>query len=183
MKKLIITTFAAVLGIAANAAMASWDVDTIYTRGTADNATGYLVYFVDADLYSATKAKTDLGNADFAFLANAAQAWEANDLVDDGYVDGVTASVYGNGVDVNGYLVIFDAATTGAATYAYVSDTASGATTALGGMAMLSFDDAQLADMQTASNWTSLGSPVPEPTSGLLLLLGMAGLALKRKRA
>ena len=26
-------------------------------------------------------------------------------------------------------------------------------------------------------------SPVPEPTSGLLLLLGMAGLALKRKRA
>ena len=26
-------------------------------------------------------------------------------------------------------------------------------------------------------------TPVPEPTSGLLLLLGMAGLALKRKRA
>ena len=26
-------------------------------------------------------------------------------------------------------------------------------------------------------------SPVPEPTSGLLLLLGVAGLALKRKRA
>ena len=26
-------------------------------------------------------------------------------------------------------------------------------------------------------------SPVPEPTSGLLMLLGMAGLALKRKRA
>ena len=31
---------------------------------------------------------------------------------------------------------------------------------------------------QTASNWQA----VPEPTSGLLLLLGMAGLALKRKR-
>ena len=27
------------------------------------------------------------------------------------------------------------------------------------------------------------GQPVPEPTSGLLLLLGMAGLALKRKCA
>ena len=37
---------------------------------------------------------------------------------------------------------------------------------------------------QTASNWTAIGgSSVPEPTSGLLLLLGMAGLALKRKRA
>ena len=32
---------------------------------------------------------------------------------------------------------------------------------------------------QNASNW----QVVPEPTSGLLLLLGVAGLALKRKRA
>ena len=32
---------------------------------------------------------------------------------------------------------------------------------------------------QTASNWAA----VPEPTSGLLMLLGMAGFALKRKRA
>lgn len=34
---------------------------------------------------------------------------------------------------------------------------------------------------QDASNWQS--SAVPEPTSGLLMLLGMAGLALRRKRA
>ena len=32
---------------------------------------------------------------------------------------------------------------------------------------------------QNASNWAA----VPEPTSGLLMLLGLAGLALKRKRA
>lgn len=32
---------------------------------------------------------------------------------------------------------------------------------------------------QTAGNWQS----VPEPTSGLLMLLGLAGLALKRKHA
>ena len=35
----------------------------------------------------------------------------------------------------------------------------------------------------TASSWQSMTASVPEPTSGLLLLIGMAGLALKRKRA
>ncbi len=179
MKKLIMAAVAAILGITANAAVATWDVDTIYSYGTSDNATGYLVYFVDAGLYGASSAKTDLGNANFAFLDNTAQAWVADYTTDDGYVEGTTGSVYGNSATVNGYLVIFNSDTTATATYAYVSDVASGATTAMGGAAVLSFDDTQLAGMQTAGNWTA----VPEPTSGLLLLLGMAGLALKRKRA
>ena len=33
------------------------------------------------------------------------------------------------------------------------------------------------------AGWTQIASPVPEPTSGLLLLLGVAGMALRRKRA
>ena len=37
----------------------------------------------------------------------------------------------------------------------------------------------------SSATWTSVGgsSPVPEPTSGLLMLLGVAGLALRRRRA
>ena len=34
-----------------------------------------------------------------------------------------------------------------------------------------------------ATSWQSTSSGVPEPTSGLLMLLGVAGLALRRRRA
>lgn len=38
--------------------------------------------------------------------------------------------------------------------------------------------------MSAPATWTVSGiTPVPEPTSGLLMLLGMAGLALRRRRA
>lgn len=43
---------------------------------------------------------------------------------------------------------------------------------------------AQFTDTNPIANWEAMGgTPIPEPTSGLLLLLGVAGLALKRKRA
>ena len=35
----------------------------------------------------------------------------------------------------------------------------------------------------SGDQWSSMTASVPEPTSGLLILIGMAGLALKRKRA
>ena len=45
------------------------------------------------------------------------------------------------------------------------------------------FMNFSVADPVTADMYKTATSAVPEPTSGLLLLLGMAGLALKRKRA
>ena len=48
------------------------------------------------------------------------------------------------------------------------------------------FESASLTPQASAvagNNWQPLASDIPEPTSGLLLLLGVAGLALKRKRA
>ena len=50
-----------------------------------------------------------------------------------------------------------------------------------------SFDYSKLSDTKLTfanpATWTVSMSSVPEPTSGLLLLLGVAGLALRRRRA
>ena len=103
----------------------------------------------------------------------------------------VAASASGKTLDAGTYqsfLVIFDAATpvSGSTKYTVVSGLA-GQTINIGAStATKSFIGGNLAGTMSAASWNSFGSagPIaPEPTSGLLLLLGMAGLALKRKHA
>ena len=69
---------------------------------------------------------------------------------------------------------------TATGTYAY-EGTAT-ATTPIGNLP--SSNIGVTANFANAGSWTyTAGSAVPEPTSGLLMLLGMAGLALRRRRA
>ena len=64
----------------------------------------------------------------------------------------------------------------------YITETSAGAKTGASDSALGSaaFDIADVGS-HTAGNWTAVAAP--EPTSGLLMLLGMAGLALRRRRA
>ena len=175
MKKLLIALSVALVGFAVQAASANWYVENIYEYGSSTTlANDYVVYFFDANDCSVAKATSDIAAGDFSFVSKGyAAEYQA-----DGEA-AVTAGSYGNSVDITSYYVVFNASTIAAATQAYISATDVGTTGAAGQAASFAFDASATA---SASNWASTAA-VPEPTSGLLLLLGMAGLALKRKRA
>ncbi len=176
MKKILIATTIAAMGIVANAAVANWSVDNIYVSGTSDYAEGYMVYYFDTSAITVAAVNSAIAAGDTSFIS---QGYAAASLTDDeGYTEGASASIYSANDAVNGYLVIFDSSSAASATHAYVTAVKSTTINSLGANAALSFGD--LVATQTAGNWTAVA---PEPTSGLLLLLGMAGLALKRKRA
>lgn len=191
MKKLMIALAAVAVATVVNAATVNWASGTIFIASDADGTTGsgasyranantrlvtaYLYSLTaseyadaltmsTADLYttysSTTATKTQTSTA--MGLANIAQTGLPDGSTESPqtvyglvlYVDTKTAEGY-EGVDA------FVKSYVGTATW---KDTTGS-----------SFSN--LASSQ--STWTA----VPEPTSGLLMLLGMAGLALRRKRA
>ena len=83
---------------------------------------------------------------------------------------------------MGGYLVILDNANPADATKAYITDVQTTYINGMGASSMLDWGD--ITAMQSASAWKDVNTgAVPEPTSGLLMLLGVAGLALRRRRA
>lgn len=176
MKKILIAALAVAMGVVANAAVANWSVDNIYVAGTTDYAEGYKVYYFDTSALTIAAATSAIAAGDVSFIS---KGYAGADLTDDeGYAEGASGAIYSANDAVNGYLVIFNSSDAASATAAYVTSVKSATINNLGANAALAFGD--LVATQNASNWTAAA---PEPTSGLLFLLGVAGLALKRKRA
>ena len=175
MKRIIALVATVAIGLAANAALVNWDMDNIYVPGTTTAAEGYAVYYFDTSALTVAAATSALGSGDTSFIS---QGYAAFDLTDyEGYAEGKSGDIYSAGDAVNGYLVIFNADTAASASLAYITDVETATINSLGANATINFGE--IVGSQTAGNWTA----VPEPTSGLLMLLGMAGLALRRRRA
>ena len=177
MKKIMIAAIVVAVGFIANAASVAWDNadGDLYGYNTGDVATDYIVYFVNAADLSQADALAALGSGN---VANITSKGSAGLLADGGWVEG-EAEGFSAGTTISSYLVVFNASEATKATYAYISDAQDISLPPSGMSAFASYD---LSGSETASNWQAM-SAVPEPTSGLLLLLGVAGLALKRKRA
>ena len=173
MKKLVIAATVALMGIVVHAAAVNWSVVNVQSSPANTVSAGWIVQLYDSSVtFDYAKAK-----------AGEITAWVNGATVAAGATFRANGSTtMDNGTSKSVYAVVYDAASIADAKYYIVSDAltlnanaaGSNVTAAFGNMAATA-----ATNKFQNSSWTA----VPEPTSGLLMLLGMAGLALRRRRA
>ena len=186
MKKLIIAACAVAFAAGVQAASITWGTSGAFydTAGDPDwptVAAGTTAYFVFVNSYAQADLVADFaaGSVDTAKLA----AIKSGTVGADGTVADVTGSSTALSGSQAAYVVILKDAEN-----MFISDSVTKTIDELSG-STYTFEESQTGDIWALNGAASAGYVgagwynVPEPTSGLLMLLGMAGLALRRKRA
>lgn len=181
MKKLMMFAACAMLAAVTNAAAVGWSLAG--ATGYAGDAYQFFVVGQNGVSSVATiTALLDAGTstADYAFGSGTVAA-NGSAIV----AAAKSGKTLDAGTTYNSFFVVFDSdtLTSGSTKYAVVSEASTLTQSPSATAANITFVAGNQATfLNNASNWQSYGA-VPEPTSGLLMLLGMAGLALRRKRA
>lgn len=179
MKKLIIAAVGTMLGIAANAAAVTWGLTNITASPDNEAKAGMAAYFMDATTYSAFTALDADKVADYvaANYTYSGTTQLVSGRTGSSINIAVTSGTLSAGDTANGYIVLFDTASAADANNFAYTAAMSEKVPATGANITLSYGTFASA----TSGWQT--TAVPEPTSGLLMLLGVAGLALRRRRA
>ena len=190
MKKLMIAATMALAAIGLNAATINWTATKgyLYDGVSANKITSGSAYlmvlttgYTQSDLVSAfNTANGDVATTVAAMTASGVLATGTATIEDNARIaEGVSS--YNTTSDVTAYFVVFNndkmyVSVTGDALYDPVMGAADLAFSSITASSKLEF---QASEGYSAAGWYA----VPEPTSGLLMLLGMCGLALRRRRA
>ena len=177
MKKLLIAAIVAGAAICSQAAQFKWSI------GCADDETlttvGYTVYICNTAVAGAKL--TGVGDLASYMLGTGGNIGALEEgffgVSTEGTVIGIDDGLDGQTQDFT--YVIVNSAGTG-----YWTQNSSAEVFTTNTSPVWSEEDVwELVSGTEATKWSTGPGPVPEPTSGLLLILGVAGLALKRKRA
>ena len=189
MKKLMIALVAVAMGIAANAASYSWSATSgrllngTGNSGSANYITSGTAYLLFTDVMSQSAVVSAFA-ADAATAAStvATKALSTGAVGADARISDGAAFTYDATADKTAYFVLFNGENM------FVSDVATASYLAVG-TSPIEFGSLTASSKPvpldanagySAAGWYT--QSVPEPTSGLLMLLGMAGLALRRRR-
>jgi hypothetical protein len=193
MKKMIMAAAITCIAVVTQAATVSWSITGLQNNNGEALSTGYAYTFVTKGSSATTiAAVTALLTADSvkdgatfaAALENAGYLSDLSGAVTGGKalfskVDQETAGIAEKTSNTQLFAVIIDTETITDETNWYITSLSTGKKTAANSVTSdTSFSIADTGS-HTAGNWQA----VPEPTSGLLMLVGIAGLALRRRRA
>ena len=186
MKKLMFMLAAVVMAACTQAASVYWTC-TYVAKGTEDYVNNGLAFFVNAATLSQSDM-LDLKGKGADAISSALNGFYSYTGGSDGKysvakTDAVDNATLGlsDAAASQAYLVIFDTPTITDASSFYVTEVKSFDTYAGSESQQIKWGDQEAAS-SAGGAWSSASS-VPEPTSGILLLVGMAGLALRRRCA
>ena len=184
MKKMIIAACAVALAAIAQSGHVNWSAMNIAasSAGAFDASTTYAAYlFIGNDVTVATALLKAKDFAAFEDAADFSRTATYNTTTSKMNFMPTKSGQY-TSTDVSAFMIILDAASADKASNYMIATDSTGAQVLSKTFGTTGNQNFAWGDQTAAgTKWTSMS--VPEPTSGLLLLLGMAGLALKRKRA